>query len=446
MKQECVPVRDAWKRWNNMRAAWYSSTCMKDASTCFVLWTPSDSQDVIVFVACTIEVIFPLDPTNITLLRRLLIRVAFLIVGLGGVIWKCRHSLAGCPLPPQLWHSNARFFFWIFTLSFPLSGSRFSCLPDDGAFQSCFPGSLSPNFSNVPGRLTLLSHQLPDIWHDSSVRSTCWILRWDVLPSVLSSSSSLLRPWQNLGRTRCVLPRVLPHGVPNPWWIAIVALDGAMMLEMEAAPSTTDFGRYHLFNSCHALRPDPWNACSTRRTSVPTSPVVVVIKHDANALLWLTLPNTLLRNQVEWMLRFDTVDDSFAKDADVTELERMRSICAGVLQQCRQKDKLVNITEPPRTNIGMVFVQNRVMIELPQSAAFERQARGVTWNHEMDRTARQWQWQWHSEKSIQQLSMACPYEREWKVHDTTKKRLPKLMGLALLTKCALAHCWWHCVC
>ena len=63
------------------------------------------------------------------------------------------------------------------------------------------------------------------------------------------------------------------------------ALDGATMPAMEAAPSTADFGRYHLFSSCHARRPDPGNACNTRRTSVPTSPVVVVIKDDANALL-----------------------------------------------------------------------------------------------------------------------------------------------------------------
>ena len=62
------------------------------------------------------------------------------------------------------------------------------------------------------------------------------------------------------------------------------AVDGAMMLAMDAAPSRADFGRYHLFSYCHALRPDPGNACNTRRTSVPTSPVVVVIKHDANAL------------------------------------------------------------------------------------------------------------------------------------------------------------------
>ena len=39
---------------------------------------------------------------------------------------------------------------------------------------------------------------------------------------------------------------------------------------MEAAPSTADSGRYHLFSSCHAL---------------PTLPVAVVIKHDAHALL-----------------------------------------------------------------------------------------------------------------------------------------------------------------
>ena len=63
------------------------------------------------------------------------------------------------------------------------------------------------------------------------------------------------------------------------------ALDGEMMPAMEAAPSTADFGRYHLFSSCHTRRPDPGNACNTRRTSVPTSPVVVVIKDDANALL-----------------------------------------------------------------------------------------------------------------------------------------------------------------
>ena len=63
------------------------------------------------------------------------------------------------------------------------------------------------------------------------------------------------------------------------------ALYGAMMPAMEAAASTADFGRYHLFSSCRAARPDPGNACCTRRTSVPTLPVVVVIKHDANALL-----------------------------------------------------------------------------------------------------------------------------------------------------------------
>ena len=54
---------------------------------------------------------------------------------------------------------------------------------------------------------------------------------------------------------------------------------------MEAAPSTADFGRYRLFSSCHDREPAPGNACSTRRTSVPTSPVVVVIKHDVKALL-----------------------------------------------------------------------------------------------------------------------------------------------------------------
>ena len=58
-----------------------------------------------------------------------------------------------------------------------------------------------------------------------------------------------------------------------------------MMLAMEAAPSKADFGRYHLFSSCRARSPAPGSACSARRRSVPTSPVVVVIKHDANELL-----------------------------------------------------------------------------------------------------------------------------------------------------------------
>ena len=62
-------------------------------------------------------------------------------------------------------------------------------------------------------------------------------------------------------------------------------LNGAMMLAMVAALPTADFGLYNLFRSCHALRPDPGKACSTRRTSVPNSPVIVVTKHDANALL-----------------------------------------------------------------------------------------------------------------------------------------------------------------
>ena len=55
-------------------------------------------------------------------------------------------------------------------------------------------------------------------------------------------------------------------------------LDDAMLPVMEAAHPTADFGRYH------ALRPDTGSACNTRRTSVPTSAMVVVIKHDANAL------------------------------------------------------------------------------------------------------------------------------------------------------------------
>ena len=63
------------------------------------------------------------------------------------------------------------------------------------------------------------------------------------------------------------------------------ALDGAMMRDMEAALSTAVFDQHHLFSSCRALRPDPGNACSTRRTSVPTLLVVVVIKHGANAQL-----------------------------------------------------------------------------------------------------------------------------------------------------------------
>ena len=51
----------------------------------------------------------------------------------------------------------------------------------------------------------------------------------------------------------------------------------------------------------------------------------------------------------------------------------------------------------------------------------------------------------HSEKSIQHLIVARTYRHEWKGHDLTKKSLLKLMGLALLAKYALAHCWWQCV-
>ena len=63
-----------------------------------------------------------------------------------------------------------------------------------------------------------------------------------------------------------------------------IDLDGAMTPAMEAGSSTASFGRYHLFTSCHPLKPDRGHACSTRRTRVSTSPVVVVIKHDANAM------------------------------------------------------------------------------------------------------------------------------------------------------------------
>ena len=43
------------------------------------------------------------------------------------------------------------------------------------------------------------------------------------------------------------------------------------------------------------------------------------------------------------------------------------------------------------------------------------------------------------------MLVAWPYRRGWRGHDTTKKSLLKLMGLALLARCALAHCWWQCV-
>ena len=46
----------------------------------------------------------------------------------------------------------------------------------------------------------------------------------------------------------------------------------------------------------------------------------------------------------------------------------------------------------------------------------------------------------HSKKSIQQSSVAWPYRRERRGQDPAKRSLLKLMRLALLTKCALAHC------
>ena len=51
----------------------------------------------------------------------------------------------------------------------------------------------------------------------------------------------------------------------------------------------------------------------------------------------------------------------------------------------------------------------------------------------------------HSQKSIQHPSVAWPSKHEWKGHDPKKKSLWKLMGLAQLAKCVLAHCWWQCV-
>ena len=152
----------------------------------------------------------------------------------------------------------------------------------------------------------------------------------------------------------------------------------------------------------------------------------------------LTRSNTFLPYQIEWMLRFRYRGWLFCKRLEpmpnVTELERVRSICAGAHQQCRQKDKQAQITEPPRIKIGMVFVQNRVVIELPQSAAFERQARGVTWNHEVDRTAIQMTMTM-TLREVHPTTVNGLASRAWvKGHDTTKKRLPKLLGLALLTE------------
>ena len=47
----------------------------------------------------------------------------------------------------------------------------------------------------------------------------------------------------------------------------------------------TDFGRNHLASSCHAQKPALGSARRMRRTSVATSPVVAVMRHEARAAL-----------------------------------------------------------------------------------------------------------------------------------------------------------------
>ena len=116
---------------------------------------------------------------------------------------------------------------------------------------------------------------------DSSVQGTCWGLRQlSATPVViiLFSAATCSLCFASCSATRGSMSLLNRCSSPMDF-----ALDGVMMPAMDAASSTADFGRYHLFSCCHALRPDPGNACSTRRTSVPTSPVVVVINHDANA-------------------------------------------------------------------------------------------------------------------------------------------------------------------
>ena len=63
------------------------------------------------------------------------------------------------------------------------------------------------------------------------------------------------------------------------------ALDSALMQSMEAAPSAADFGRYHLFSSCHARSHLQGVAAALDEQARQPRLGVVVIKHDASALL-----------------------------------------------------------------------------------------------------------------------------------------------------------------
>ena len=75
--------------------------------------------------------------------------------------------------------------------------------------------NLSLKFSNVHVRATLLSHLLPIIRTGAASQFRGRVARVGALDV---SFCHLCRvECCDLGRARCVLPRVLPHGVPSPW-------------------------------------------------------------------------------------------------------------------------------------------------------------------------------------------------------------------------------------
>ena len=91
---------------------------------------------------------------------------------------------------------------------------------------------------------------------DSSVQGSCWGLRCNVLPFsaiiILFSAATLTESWTySLCLASCSATRSSQSMMDRYSSPIDFALDGAMIPAMKAAPSTADFGRYHLFSSCH---------------------------------------------------------------------------------------------------------------------------------------------------------------------------------------------------
>ena len=110
--------------------------------------------------------------------------------------------------------------------------------------------NLSLNFSNVHGHMTLVNHLFSDICSDSTHEFRVRVGAFDVSICHLCfhhplSAATLTESWtHSLCLALCSATRS-SQSMMNRCNSAIdFALDGAMMLAMEAAPSTADFGRY----------------------------------------------------------------------------------------------------------------------------------------------------------------------------------------------------------